>query len=170
MALIRTRGDEDVDECVALLQRVHDKEGYPRGTTNFKNFLTHAVADAWVAELDSKIVGHVAVSAARDSDFAVSTWRRVHTADSNTISIVERLFVDPDARRAGTAAALLETAASNGRASGQRLVLFALVANQAAIRLYRRLGWEEYGTGSWRFGENLEKEMDAICFASPATV
>ncbi|KAK5168175.1 uncharacterized protein LTR77_006743 [Saxophila tyrrhenica] len=166
MAAIRQRRDEDVEECVALLHRVHDHEGYPRGTNDFRHFITYGMREAWVGELDTDIIGHIAVADAKPTDLAVSTWRRVRPGDSN-IGLVERLYVHPNARRKGIAEALLEAAAAYGRANGTRLVLFVLVANQAALRLYQRAGWEEYGTGSFRFGENHEKEMHAICFASP---
>ncbi|KAI1751319.1 acyl-CoA N-acyltransferase [Xylaria castorea] len=49
--------------------------------------------------------------------------------------------------------------------SRRRLLILALVKDQDAIRLYRRLGWQHYGTTVFRWGES--KEMDAECFVSP---
>ncbi len=165
--MIRIRREEDIDECVSLLHSVHEQEGYPRGTNDFRRFITHGTQEAWVAELDTNIVGHIAVGEADASDLAVHTWRCLRPENDN-IALAKRLFVHPDARGKGVAAALLKHAGAYGRTNDKRLVLFVLIADEAAIRLYRRLRWEEFGTGSFRFGNDFEKNMDAICFASPA--
>ncbi len=165
--MIRVRREEDIDECVSLLHSVHEREGYPRGTNDFRRFITHSTQEAWVAELDTNIVGHIAVGEADAEDLAVRTWNSLHPEDDN-IALAKRLFVHPDARGKGIAASLLKHAAAYGTTNRKRLVLFVLIADEAAIRLYRRLGWEEYGTGSFRFRNDLQMSMDAICFASPA--
>ena len=51
------------------------------------------------------------------------------------------------------------------------MVLFALVKDQGAMRLYARSGWVEFGRAmfAWRDGEGEggEAEMEAVCFAGP---
>ncbi len=56
--------------------------------------------------------------------------------------ILEDLFVDPAARRAGAGAALLQFAEAFARREGaSRLTLSTAHTNAAAQRLYERLGW-----------------------------
>ncbi|KAI7538742.1 hypothetical protein KC331_g10163 [Hortaea werneckii] len=66
---------------------------------------------------------------------------------------------------------------------GIRLLLFALLKDEPAMRLYRRRGWAELGRTGFIWddgpsssptsrdeeegGENDKKEMEAICFVSP---
>ena len=62
------------------------------------------------------------------------------------------MFVHPSARGAGVATQLVEAAAAeaSGRAGITRLVMFALVKDRDAIRLYRKLGWVHYSTAVYR--------------------
>ncbi len=59
------------------------------------------------------------------------------------IYVLNDLFVDPAARRAGAGAALLEAAADYARRVGAiRLVLSTELTNTTAQALYEKLGWE----------------------------
>jgi GNAT superfamily N-acetyltransferase len=59
------------------------------------------------------------------------------------IYVLNDLFVDAGARRAGAGAALLEAAAEYGRRVGAvRLVLSTELTNSAAQALYEKLGWK----------------------------
>lgn len=42
-----------------------------------------------------------------------------------------------------------------------------MVKDQAAIRLYERLGWFRTGRTTHRFG--AEQSIEAICYAAPGT-
>jgi GNAT superfamily N-acetyltransferase len=161
------RSEGDIDECAAVLKAVHEKDGYPQSTTDFKGFITENVSEAWVAELNGRIVGQVAVAPARTDDLAVTIWQRVRP-DGGKVMLVERLFVHPEARKDGIAKVLLEAAADHVQKFDARLILFVLIRNEAAIRLYRRLGWDEYGRGVYRFGPSKERGIEAVCFASPS--
>ena len=64
------------------------------------------------------------------------------SASAGRIFILNDLFVAPEARRHGVGAALLEAAASFGRAAGAlRLTLSTEVSNEAAQALYEANGW-----------------------------
>ena len=169
-ATVRPRTEEDLDACIAVLHRVHENEGYPRGTDDFRVFLANdSVQKAWVTELDGRVVGHVAVNKPSETDLAVSMWRQKHPDDEHdSIAVLARLFVLPESRKGGAAKALVEEATASSTMDGVRLVLFVLVANQGAIRLYDRLGWERFETSVFRYGDEKELEMEAICFASPS--
>jgi len=59
------------------------------------------------------------------------------------IYVLNDLFVDPNARRAGAGAALLEAAADYARRVGAiRLVLSTELTNIPAQALYEKLGWK----------------------------
>ena len=117
-------------------------------------------------------VGHVALSRASEHDAAAALWRlhpEARLAPNGGILVLGRLFVHPSARGAGVATQLIEAAAAeaSGRAGITRLVMFALVKDRDAIRLYRKLGWVHYGTAVYRWGDG--QQMSAECFASPET-
>lgn len=57
--------------------------------------------------------------------------------------LLNDLFVQPEARRSGVAAALLQAAAAHGRAMGVAgLSLSTALDNEPAQRLYESLGWQ----------------------------
>jgi GNAT superfamily N-acetyltransferase len=67
------------------------------------------------------------------------------------IYVLNDLFVDPTARRAGAGAALLEAAADYGQRIGAiRLVLSTEVTNTTAQLLYEKLGWKK-NTEFWTY-------------------
>lgn len=52
---------------------------------------------------------------------------------------------------------------------GVRVVLFALVKDEGAMRLYQRVGWREFGRTGYEYldGEWVGREMEAVCFVGP---
>jgi len=165
MVTIRPRTAEDLDSCIEVLRHVYDKDGYPvQGTKTAKAFLTQAhTQQAWIAERDSQIIGHVAVSEASEKDVSVKLWRKRHP--DVPIAVLERLFVDPEGRGGGVASKLMAATVDWARERQIRLVLFGLIKDQGAIRLYERLGWVEFGKTEFRWGDG--QSMEATCFASP---
>ena len=84
----------------------------------------------FVAEVDQRLVGFVQLYPMFSSLSAGRAW------------ILNDLFVDPSARRAGAGRALLECAARFGRDTGARwLSLSTQRGNHQAQRLYESLGW-----------------------------
>lgn len=139
---------------------------------------TTAASTTTPSSSGSLIVGHAALSKASERDVAAALWRRLHPSrgggekdreeEEEDIMVLGRLFVRPDARGGGVAVRLIETAVAEARGRGARLVLLALVKDQPAIRLYRRLGWSHFGTTVYRWREGgEEREMDGECFVSP---
>lgn len=161
----RLRTGKDLDGCVDCLKHVYAKDRYPvQGVANAKAFLTGpAVQQAWVAESDHNIKGHVAASKASESDVSVALWWQKHP--DSKIAFLGRLFVDPDSRGSGVAARLIAEAMNWAKERGIRLVLFALEKDRDAARVYERLGWTHFGTTVYRYGDSLQ--MDALCFVSP---
>jgi ribosomal protein S18 acetylase RimI-like enzyme len=201
--IIRPRNETDLPSCASLLARVYASDGYPvQGVSHAIEFLSPpSTLAAWVAEdisstattddtqpkdtqqpqsIDKKILGHVSLSTPSPSstDPAVILWRSQHQFQSSSspkaeVLVLERLFVDPSARGHGLAAKLLSAASEEAGRLGLRVVLFTLVKDQGAMRLYERVGWREFGRRvfAWRDGdgegEGEEREMEAVCFVGP---
>ena len=191
---IRPRNPSDLPSCASLLARVYARDGYPvQGVSHAIEFLSSpSTLAAWVAEEEEienaaaattatnnpsnqptskppSILGHVSLTSPSptSTDPAVALWRSQHP--SEPIAVLERLFVDPDARGQGLAAKLLHAASEEAGKRGLRAVLFALVKDEGAMRLYARVGWREFGRRmyGYRDGEGREAEMEAVCFVGP---
>lgn len=165
MVKVRSRRDSDTNAIVKVLDAVYQKDAYPQGTNDYRKFVTQGLQQAWVAELEGEIVGHVAIAAPDPSDLAIQLWHE-QRQDDDGIVLVKRLFVAPKARGRGAASSLLEAASAWSEDSGVKLILWTLVKDVAAIELYRRLGWAQFGTGTFHFGEHREKQMEALCFVN----
>jgi GNAT superfamily N-acetyltransferase len=190
--IIRPRHPSDLPDCASLLARVYAQDGYPvQGVSHAIEFLSSpSTLAAWVAEEDvaattateqpspKKIIGHVSLSTPSPSstDPAVLLWRSQHQHQSPSspkadVLVLERLFVDPSARGHGLAAKLLSAVSEEAARLGLRVVLFTLVKDQGAMRLYERVGWREFGRrmfgGRVGVGVGEEREMEAVCFVGP---
>ena len=164
---IRVRTDDDIDACAAIARTVRETDGYPAFLPgdDFTSFITPSNAlGAWVATLGPGIVGHVAVrtsSAPAAMEFAVSTLG----VEAASLAFVSRLMVVPHARRRGVARELLRTAAASIHELGRVAVLDVLVADIAAIALYRAEGWMQLGVT--QFTSRAGQAFDEVVFLAP---
>lgn len=164
MTSIRPRTDADLDACIALLQHIQETDGYPQGIGDLRKFLTSdKIQQAWVAESNGSIVGHISTGQAT-KDLAIDLWKMLYPND-DSIAVLSRLFVLHEHRKEGVSDKLVEAAVSSNAEKGIRLLLWVVIANEAAIRLYDRLGWVRFGTTTYTFEDG--RTMEAICFASP---
>jgi GNAT superfamily N-acetyltransferase len=147
--IIRSRGESDLTECVAILAGVHRRDGYPMvWPEDPAGFLAKPYFfGAWVAIVDGRVVGHVALAPPRTGDAAAALLGR-------DAAVVSRLFVSFAARGRGTGAALLEHATREAHQRGLHPVLDVLATNSASIALYERMGWRLLGTGETQWGPN----------------
>ena len=189
---IRPRLPSDLPSCASLLARVYAKDSYPvQGVTHAIEFLTSSSTLAsWVAveeagkssesalsaegeSPDQKILAHISLSLpSHDStDPAVVLWRSQsqNQVFPESVAVLERLFVAPSARGQGLAEKLIRTVAEAAGKKGLRCVLFALVKDAGAMRLYERVGWKEFGREMYGYedGEGTWREMEAVCFVGP---
>ncbi|WSC96815.1 GNAT family N-acetyltransferase [Streptomyces sp. NBC_01754] len=142
-------------------------DGYPvEGVSQPQEWLTAAEAlQAWVAVADGDVVGHVSVNRPA-GEGAVGLWNQRAGADESEVGVLARLFVLPEARKQSVGERLVQAAQAYADRHGLRLVLDVMVKDRSAVRLYRRLGWEEIG----RIVHHLEdgEGVDAVALVSPA--
>ncbi|KAK6428100.1 hypothetical protein LTR95_015761 [Oleoguttula sp. CCFEE 5521] len=173
---IRNRDPTDLPACLEILSRVYEKDGYPVQGPSLPFLQSPNTISCWVASPTSwgdtqsnkppgRVVGHVALSTATESDIAVQVWRDQKRPEP--VFVLERLFVDPEHRRWGVAGYLMASVVDEARERGGKVVLFALIKDQGAMKLYERLGWTEFGRGIYGQGKGEGVEMEAVCFVAP---
>jgi GNAT superfamily N-acetyltransferase len=165
---IRVRTDADLPGAAAALVEVHDTDGYPvEGVADPIAWLTsNTLRQAWIAELDSRIVGHVSISDPQPDDAAATMWREQNGDNPEAVAVLGRLFVVKDARRRATGEKLMHAAQNHAHETGLRLVLDVMTKDAAAIKLYERLGWQRIGTTDHDNGHG--DTIPAYCYVSPA--
>ncbi|MFJ6460000.1 GNAT family N-acetyltransferase [Streptomyces sp. NPDC091387] len=165
--VVRPRTSADIPRAASALVAVHAVDGYPvEGVDHPQEWLTATEAlQAWVAVADGDVVGHVSVNRPA-GEGAVALWKQRAGADETKVGVLARLFVLPDARKRSVGERLVRAAQAYGDRHGLRLVLDVMVKDSSAIRLYRRLGWEEIG----RIVHPLEdgEGVEAVALVSPA--
>lgn len=143
---IRPRTRADLDACELLAVAVHRLDGYPpRQAHDLRTFLASPGAlGAWVASRDGDIVGHVALHP-NSSPEVITVARRETGREYEQFGVVARLLVAPEARRAGVATTLLDTAVTAAREQGRLPILDVASHLTAAIGLYEHTGWTRLG-------------------------
>jgi ribosomal protein S18 acetylase RimI-like enzyme len=106
-------------------------------------------ATTWWQELLADVAaGRAAVSAAYDGGLllGLGEWRRYPLAPQVANADLEKVFVRAADRGSGVGSRLVEDLVEQARAAGvETLTLQCRGNNHGAIRLYRRLGFSEYG-------------------------
>ena len=146
--IIRSRSENDLAECVAILAEVHHRDGYPMAWPDDPaGFLAKpGFLGAWVAVVDGRVAGHVALAPPGAGDAAAAL--------SRDAAMVSRLFVSSAARGCGAGAALLGHAVREAHERGLHPVLDVLATNSAPVAFYERMGWRLLGTGEAQWGQN----------------
>ncbi|MFJ5223049.1 GNAT family N-acetyltransferase [Streptomyces sp. NPDC088400] len=168
MCEVRRRDEGDLEECVRMLAEVHKSDGYP---VNWPTCPTDWLAQptqfgAWVAELDGRIVGHLALSPACADDVAPALWGSRAGTGAEATAVVNRLFVSPSARSHGIGALLISQGAKEARGRGLHPVLDVVASDTAAAALYDRLGWNLLAVVDQRWSQ--DQTVTIQCFAAPA--
>lgn len=160
--IIRSRGENELAECVAILAEVHRRDGYPMAWPDDPGgFLAKPdFLGAWVAVVDGRLAGHVVLAPPRTADVAAALLAR-------DAAMVSRLFVASAARGRGVGAALLEHAVREAHQRGLHPVLDVLATNSAPIAFYERMGWRLLGTGQAQWGQN---RVTVRAYAGPGPV
>jgi ribosomal protein S18 acetylase RimI-like enzyme len=148
---------EDVDGVLALVRDCVDHmrrngieqwdDAYPDRTTIEADARR---CEAFVATLETGLVGYVALGERQDPEYAQVPWE--FTVGPTVV--IHRLMVDPAYQGRGFAKVFMAFAEKQALTSGYRTVrLDAFVGNPRALRLYQGLGYREAGTIEHRTGQ-----------------
>lgn len=173
---IRPRRPDDVPHLArALLEQQRDS-GYPHRDPlpySAEQFILRpGTTAAWVAEVDGRAVGHVAISlpgdptSLADGDAAVvQAWMDAHRRPHDALGEVAIFFTAGSVRGTGAGSALLATAVAALRERDLAPCLDVVPTSTGAMRLYRRTGWQE--VGRVRPGWLSEDAPDVIAMVLP---
>ena len=164
--IVRPKTAADAEELLTLALEVHRRDGYPRYLPDdLAGFITHSSQDVgWVAELDGRIVGHVALHRAAVSPM-LPVAQRATGLGPDRLAMLARLLVAPTVRRQGIAQQLIAVAVHHAHALGRRVVLDVVKEAEAAIKLYEALGWTRLE--SLRLPLRDEQVLDLWVYLSP---
>lgn len=142
---IRERRPEDVAELVVVLTEQQPSSQYPVQwplDIPVEDFLVRPGEErAWVAELDGRVVGHVAV-------YSLGEGLReafVDALGTEALAELAVLFVAVDVIGTGVGGRLLDTAVDWIVASGRQPVLDVVPVHDRAVEVYRHRGWQVIG-------------------------
>ncbi|GAA4729397.1 GNAT family N-acetyltransferase [Pedococcus ginsenosidimutans] len=145
---IRPRRPEDLPALAAVLAAQQAYTGYPQRwplPIPVEEFLHRpAQLQAWVAEVDDEVVGHVAAATVEPGDMA-TVWSAGTGRPLSELAEVSVLFVDHATAGRGVGSALLTTVVEYIRGSGLTPVLDVVQETANAVRLYQRRGWQVVG-------------------------
>ncbi|NUR06991.1 MAG: GNAT family N-acetyltransferase [Nocardioidaceae bacterium] len=138
---IRPRRPRDIGSCARLLRRAYFEGRFPEhGEQDPRDLLAgDDVLEAWVAESEGEIVGHVALSTLDHA--STYRWREVTGHDPDDLVAVSCLFVRPRSRGVGIGATLLGVAASAVWAEGRIPVIEVVSESPQVPALYGESGW-----------------------------
>jgi ribosomal protein S18 acetylase RimI-like enzyme len=165
--IVRPRQASDLQAAGEALVDVYRTDGYPvEGVADPVAWLMpKGLIASWIAELDSEIVGHVAIGAPKPDDDAVRLWLEQSDDKLDDVAVIGRLFVKSSARRNSVGEKLARAAVTDQAVAGKTLVLDVMDKDQDAIRLYERLGLEKIGEATHSFGEG--QSITAYCYVVP---
>jgi GNAT superfamily N-acetyltransferase len=164
--LVRPRQPSDMDDCVAVLELVHERDGYPQNwPARPREWLSPPnQVRAWVAVDGQQLLGHVALARADESD-AASVWSEALGVGAGQLLCVSLLFLSPHARGRGIGAQLLRQAESYAWGCQAQPVLEVSSLDRGALALYTRHGWRQVGAleRDW-----LPTGAQSLLFVAPA--
>lgn len=160
--VVRAAAPADAGQLVELAREVGAEpegwlitDGEWRSSSEERRYLRslrrHSNAAVFVAETDGTIVGRLSVA------------RDIHPASAHVADV--GLMVAHAHRRRGAGTALMQAAEDWARATGvEKLELHVFPYNEAAIALYRTLGYEQEGLRRRHYRRGAEL-VDAILMA-----
>ena len=146
--VVRPRWTADADALLVALRPVHERDGYPLHAVHLTTgWLYDGLDDAWVAELDGRLVGHVAVTPGRH---------------------LSRFFVAVDARGSGAGSALLAHVEAWADEQALALTLDVVEHNTDAQALYEHRGWQPTGRVPATWVSDTGPWPDALTYRRPS--
>jgi GNAT superfamily N-acetyltransferase len=148
--VVRRRDRADLPALVEVLTAQREEARYPlRWPLPFpaEDFVWRSSdLEGWVAEVDGRVAGHVAVQAVDDvfspGDLG-HAWSSGHGRPVTELGIMGTLFVDPAVRGRGVGRALHDVSVGWLRERSLAPCLDVVPVHVAALVMYERLGWTE---------------------------
>lgn len=148
--VIRPRRPDDVGGLVDLLAAQQPHSLYPLMWPlpyPAEQFVQReSERQAWVAEVDGVVAGHVSHTVVPD-DATGAIWSAGAGLPIDRLGCLSVLFVGPDHTSTGVGGRLLDTAVAEIRACGLRPVLDVTRTASNAASVYRHRGWQHVGDG-----------------------
>ena len=168
--LVRPRTPADRAACLALLDVVHELDGYPPWLgPGLVPFLESPDAlAAWVAVGDGEVVGHVALHGSGPRA-AIDRACDATGLPADRLAVVARLLVSPRYRRRGVGRSLLMAASAEATGRGLRPVLDVARQFTGAVALYESCGWTCAGPVTFDFGDGSTLESHVYVGPAPLT-
>jgi len=169
--VIRERRAEDLAVLAEVLAEQQPTSRYPVRWPLWvpvEDFLVRPGEErAWVAEVDGRVVGHVAVYT------PAGDLRESFVAATGTEELAELavLFVASDVVGTGVGGRLHDTAVEWIFASGRQPVLDVVPVHERAVEVYRHRGWQVVGEvqPTWLAADFPEMVLMTLCPVPPAT-
>jgi GNAT superfamily N-acetyltransferase len=136
---VRRASSNDIPTLVELMREFYAESDYPLPEENARRTFAELLADprlggVWLLEMDGEPAGHVVLTVCFSMEYG------------GLRGFVDDLFVRPQFRGRGLAAAGLAALRADAEARGVRALLVeAGPANDVALRVYRRAGFEATG-------------------------
>lgn len=143
---VRPRTSEDLPALAAVLERVHEKEGYPvTMPPSVVDWLSASRTRAsFVAVVDGQVIGQASRAVAA-GDRAEELWKEATGLSAERLAVVKRLFVDPGTQGRGAGRRLLEAVVADAHRLGMVPVLDVDAGNGRAQAIYERAGFRPVG-------------------------
>jgi len=143
--VVRERRDDDVPVLAVVLAEQQSTSRYPVRwplPIPVEDFLVRPGEErAWVAEVDGRVVGHVAVYTL-DGNLREPFVTAIGSEDLAELAV---LFVAADVIGTGIGGRLHDTAVDWIVATGRQPVLDVVPVHDRAVEVYRHRGWEVVG-------------------------
>lgn len=144
----RPRRDADIPALIDILARQQAETQYPFRWPPHHSpecFLCRpSELEAWVAEMEGAVVGHVAIQFVGDGALG-QLWAGAHRVPVARLRCISVLFADRRLPRRGIGSTLLECATQRALADGGAPVLDVVAGRHEPLNLYRSRGWREVG-------------------------
>lgn len=144
------------------LWQVHLVDGYPIDWPADPGAWLNppALAGAWVAVIENRIVGHAGVEHHDGRGLFQTDDALPRSSSISRFAIVTRLFVRPTARGSGSAAQLLSTVCAQA-AAADRVAVLEVIDGTAAVATYERLGWRllQVRSSDWTARDGLHRSV-----------
>ncbi len=140
---IRRRRPHDLAAAGRLLGLVAAEGTYPlpRPDSRREWLRGREILDAWVAEREGELLGHIALTRVGLDAMSAMRWREVTGRPTTDLAGVSRFFVRARARGQGIGTSLLRAAVAESQARGLVPVAEMMSASRDGIRLYENQGW-----------------------------